>query len=76
MAHKEIPVRLGVDNIADVLIPNGHWDLFREIDCGADALRFYIPQVWGRMASGEKLDDMDREFIRRYLAAKKEAEGV
>ncbi|MEA3273577.1 MAG: hypothetical protein U9Q72_03235 [Patescibacteria group bacterium] len=71
--HAGIPVRLGVDNIADPIIPNGTPHLHEEIDRAADSLRFYIIQVWSKLAAGLPLDNMDLEFIRRYIEARKEA---
>jgi len=73
MLHVGIPIRLGIDNIADPIIPNGTTHLHEEIDRAADSLRFYIIQVWSNLATGLPLDDMDLEFVRRYIESRKEA---
>ena len=63
----EVPVRLGSDNVADVFLPSTTVSLYDEISMLSNALRFYNPDILGKLASGSRLTDMDRELISRSL---------
>jgi cytosine/adenosine deaminase-related metal-dependent hydrolase len=63
----EIPIRFGSDNVADIFIPTGNGNILDELILVADALRYYVPKLWAKLGCGEKLNDMDREFVARAL---------
>ncbi len=67
MLVKEIPVRIGSDNIADVFLPSTTPSLYDEILMLSNAVRFYNPDILAKIACGKELTDMDRELIRRSL---------
>jgi cytosine/adenosine deaminase-related metal-dependent hydrolase len=69
MLEAGVNVRLGSDNIADVFMPFGTPDLYQEVRNLADAVRFYNPDVWAKVATGTKLNNMDRKFISDSLNA-------
>jgi cytosine/adenosine deaminase-related metal-dependent hydrolase len=64
-----VHVRLGSDNIDDILSPSTTADLVDEVYMLSAALRFYHPGILARLAAGRKLDDADRAFVREHLAA-------
>ncbi len=63
----QIPVRLGSDNIADVFLPSTTASLYDEILVLSNAIRFYNPDILGKLSTGFKLTDMDRELISRSI---------
>jgi cytosine/adenosine deaminase-related metal-dependent hydrolase len=69
MLEAGVNVRLGSDNIADVFMPFGTPDLYQEVRNLADAVRFYNPDVWAKVATGTELNNMDRKFINDALNA-------
>ena len=62
-----IPVRVGSDNVEDVFVPAGTLDLSIEFGALANAVRFYNPDIWAKVAAGIKLTKMDMEIVRRSL---------
>src|SRR3989344_2118397 len=68
----DIPVRLGSDNIADVFLPGTTASLYDELLVLSNAIRFYNPEILGKLASGTKLTEMDRQLIVRHLEQDKE----
>ncbi len=69
MMEAGVTVRLGSDNISDVFMPFGTPDLYQEVRNIADSVRFYNPDVWAKVATGTRLNNMDRKFIRDSLNA-------
>lgn len=64
----DIPVRVGSDNIEDFFMPAGNPDLYWEVKTAADALRFYNFNSWAKIASGTRLNEVDKMKIRKSLA--------
>jgi hypothetical protein len=60
-------VRLGSDNIADLLSPSTTPDLLDEIFVLTAALRFYHPDVLARLAAGQPLSDAERTLVQEHL---------
>ncbi|MBW2995210.1 hypothetical protein KY312_02570, partial [Candidatus Woesearchaeota archaeon] len=72
MLEHGINVQLGTDNIADVFIPSGTPDMYKEIFLLSNSVRFYNPEILAKVATGTKLTDMDRELISRALEQDRE----
>jgi cytosine/adenosine deaminase-related metal-dependent hydrolase len=64
---EDIPVRLGTDNVQDFFLPAGSFDLYDEIFVAANALRFYNYSTWAKIATGKKLNEVDKMKIRSAL---------
>jgi cytosine/adenosine deaminase-related metal-dependent hydrolase len=62
-----IPVRIGTDNVQDFFLPAGSFDMYNEIVTAANALRFYNYSTWAKIASGRKLNEVDKMKIRNAL---------
>jgi len=73
MLEAEIPVRIGSDNIADVFLPSTTASLYDELLVLSNAIRFYNPDILGKLGSGSKLTDMDRELVNRVLEQDRKA---
>jgi hypothetical protein len=67
LAKRRVPILLGTDNICDVYVPQGDGDMLTEIKMAGHAVRFAIPHVWGKLAAGAPLNDVDRATIGRVL---------
>ena len=67
MLAKKIPVRIGSDNIADVFLPSTTASLYDEILVLSNAIRFYNPDIFAKVACGKSLTDVDRELIAKSL---------
>lgn len=67
MLVEKVPVRIGLDNIADTIMPEGNWNIRQEVVEAACALRYYNPTVWAKVASGKNLTDTDRHDIEEVL---------
>ncbi|MCX6810030.1 MAG: hypothetical protein NTZ65_04805 [Candidatus Berkelbacteria bacterium] len=64
-----VPLRLGTDNIEDIFVPlPRRVDLARELERVYNDTRFYEEDIWNKIAHGEELNNIDREFARRSLA--------
>jgi len=72
MLEYGIKVMIGTDNIADVFIPSGTPDMYKEIYMLSNAVRFYNPEILAKVATGKKLTDMDRELVKRALEQDRE----
>jgi cytosine/adenosine deaminase-related metal-dependent hydrolase len=72
MLEYGIDVRLGTDNIADVFIPSGTPDMYKEIFLLSNAVRFYNPEILAKVATAIQLTDMDRELVSRALEQDRE----
>ncbi len=72
MLEAGVYMRVGTDNICDVFIPSSDGCILTEIKVLSNAIRFYIINVLAKLAAGEKLNEMDKEMIRRSLAADQE----
>lgn len=72
MLEAGVYMRIGTDNICDVFIPSSDGCILSEIKILSNAIRFYIINVLAKLAAGEKLNEMDKEMIRRSLAADQE----
>lgn len=68
-----VHVRLGSDNIADICSPSTTADLMDEAFVLSAAIRFYEPDIIGRLLCGQRLGDADLRYIRSHLD-KNEAE--
>ncbi len=66
-----VHVRVGSDNISDICSPSTTADLIDEIYVLSAAVRFYHPDILGRLAAGKKLDDKQRAFVSDHLAKNK-----
>ncbi len=64
---REVPVRLGSDNVADVFLPSTTVDLTDEVHCLSNAIRFYNVDILAKLSTGKMLTDMDRELIGRFM---------
>ncbi len=63
-----VNVRIASDNIADMCSPSTTADLVDEVLILSAALRFYQPEILGKLAAGASLNDADRQFIKDHLA--------
>jgi len=72
MLEAGIQVRIGTDNICDVFVPSCDGCMLTEIKILSNAIRFYIISVLSKIAAGVKLNNMDREMIKRSLLADQE----
>lgn len=73
MLGAEIPLRIGSDNIADVFLPSTTASLYDELLVLSNVIRFYNPDILGKLGSGSKLTDMDRELVSRSLEQDRKA---
>ena len=72
MLEAGVRVKVGTDNICDVFVPSSDGCMLNEIKMLSNAIRFYIINVLSKIAAGKTLNRMDREMIRRSLAADEE----
>ncbi len=72
MLEAGVYMRVGTDNICDVFVPSSDGCILSEIKVLSNAIRFYIINVLAKLAAGKKLNEMDKEMIRRSLAADQE----
>lgn len=72
MLEAGVYLRVGTDNICDVFVPSSDGCILSEIKVLSNAIRFYIINVLAKLAAGKKLNEMDKEMIRRSLAADQE----
>ena len=63
----DIPVRIGTDNVEDFFLPAGNMDLYNEICYAANSLRFYNFTTWAKIATGHRLNEVDKMKIRSAL---------
>lgn len=63
----DVPVRLGSDNISDMLSPSSTLDLMDEIYLLSAAQRFYDIDILAKVACAQPLDDNDKDFLRAHL---------
>ncbi len=63
----DVPVRLGSDNVQDFFLPAGSFDMYNEVYVAANALRFYNFTTWAKIATGTKLNEVDKMKIRNAL---------
>jgi len=64
-----IQVRLGSDNLADMLSPSTTANLTDEIFLLSAALRYYDVDVLAKLGCGQPLDESERTSIQRHLEA-------
>ncbi len=64
-----VPVRLGCDNIADMLSPSTTADLTDEVFLLSAALRFYDVGILAKLACGRLLNGTDLSVINNHLEA-------
>ncbi|NRA56363.1 MAG: hypothetical protein HRU23_19650 [Gammaproteobacteria bacterium] len=64
-----IPVRLGSDNIADMLSPSTTADLTDEIFILSAAVRFYNVDILAKIACGQPLTVHDISYIKQHIEA-------
>ena len=67
LAAAGVPVRLGSDNVCDMLSPSSTLDLMSEVYCLTAALRFYQQGVLAKLATGTLLDADDRALVQEHL---------
>ena len=72
MIEAGIRVKIGTDNVCDVFIPSSDGCMLNETKLLSNAIRFYIINVLAKIAAGKELNRMDREMVRRALAADQE----
>ena len=63
----DIPVRLGTDNVQDFFLPAGTMDLYNEVSYASNILRFYNFTTWAKIATGRRLNEVDKMKIRSSL---------
>jgi cytosine deaminase len=63
-----VHVRLGSDNMADICSPSTTADLTDEIFMLSAALRFYHINTLARLAVGQKLNEQERNFVKKHLS--------
>ncbi len=68
LAAAGVPIRLGSDNVCDMLSPSSTLDLMSEVYCLTAALRFYQQDILAKLATGTALSDEDRAHIKDHLA--------
>ncbi|MGB7319573.1 MAG: hypothetical protein WBC85_16540 [Planktotalea sp.] len=68
LAAAGVPVRLGSDNVCDMLSPSSTLDLMSEVYCLTAALRFYQQDILAKLATGTPLSGDDRAHIKDHLA--------
>lgn len=68
LAAAGVPIRLGSDNVCDMLSPSSTLDLMSEVFCLTAALRFYDQDILAKLATGTALSDADRSLIADHLA--------
>lgn len=69
LAAAGVPVRLGSDNVCDMLSPSSVLDLMSEVFCLTAALRFYQQDILAKLATGTPLNADDRALIKDHLAS-------
>jgi len=69
MLEAGVEVKIGTDNICDVFVPSSDGCILTEIKILSNTIRFYIINVLAKLAAGKKLNEMDKEMIRRSLVA-------
>jgi cytosine/adenosine deaminase-related metal-dependent hydrolase len=72
MLEAGVEVQIGTDNICDVFVPSSDGCMLTEIKILSNTIRFYIINVLAKLAAGKKLNEMDKEMIRRSLIADQE----
>lgn len=72
MLEAGVYVKVGTDNICDIFVPSSDGCMLTEVKLLSHAIRFYVINILAKVASGHKINDMDREIIRRSLMADKE----
>lgn len=63
----DIPVRIGSDNVQDFFLPAGSMDLYNEVSYASNILRFYNFTTWAKIATGHRLNEVDKMKIRSAL---------
>ncbi|PIE35627.1 hypothetical protein CSA56_03485 [candidate division KSB3 bacterium] len=63
----DIPVRIGTDNVQDFFLPAGSMDLYNEVSYASNILRFYNFTSWAKIATGNRLNEVDKMKIRSAL---------
>lgn len=63
----DIPIRLGSDNVEDFFMPAGSLDMYLEVREAANALRFYNFTTWAKIATGNRLNEIDKMKIKNAL---------
>jgi len=64
---EDIPIRLGTDNTEDFFMPAGSLDMLLELRDAANVLRFYNFTTWAKIATGNRLNEVDKMKIRNAL---------
>ncbi|MBW3022903.1 amidohydrolase family protein [Candidatus Woesearchaeota archaeon] len=72
MVEAGVKLRIGTDNIADVFVPSGTPDMFKEMWLLSNAVRFYNPDILAKIAAGAELTEMDREIVHQVLEQDRE----
>jgi cytosine deaminase len=67
LAAAGVPVRLGSDNVCDMLSPSSTLDMMSEVYCLSAALRFYQQDILAKLATGTSLTTSDRALIQEHL---------
>jgi len=67
MLERGVKVRIGSDNIADVFVPSGTPNLYKEFYLLTNAIRFYHYDILVKIGCGVDLTDMDRHLIHQVL---------
>ena len=71
LLERDIPVRLGTDNVDDMFLPATSLDMRNEVNCLANALRFYGPGVLAKLACGRPLGQDDTGVVAQHLAVER-----
>ncbi|MDI7259911.1 MAG: hypothetical protein QME90_08325 [Thermodesulfobacteriota bacterium] len=64
---EDIPIRLGTDNVEDFFMPAGNFDMYHEMRDAANTLRFYNFTTWAKIATGNRLNEVDKMKVRNAL---------
>ncbi|MEM9581281.1 MAG: hypothetical protein AAF891_11390, partial [Pseudomonadota bacterium] len=67
LAAAGVPIRLGSDNVCDMLSPSSVLDLTAEVFCLTAALRFYDLDILAKLATGTALTRDDRTTLAEHL---------
>jgi hypothetical protein len=67
LAVGEVTLGFGTDNIGDIFVGLRRPDLGRELELIGSAVRFDDDVIWGKIASGTPLDDVDIDQLQRSL---------
>ncbi len=73
MMKAGVNIRIGTDNINDILVPSGDGLVLTEIKVLSNIVRNYSPHIFAKIASGIDLNDGDRHILAQALHESRKA---